>query len=92
MKTEPKIEISKVTLNIKGEKLHLSLEEAKELKLALEKLFPQPETHFIDRPTYPWRYWQYENVPYFSSGGTGAGEVQPVYCANLTLSNSHKAS
>lgn len=90
MKTE-KIEITKINIQVKDTKLELTLDEAKELKKALESLFPKPEIEHVYMDRYidsPWRYWKYDIIPYLTceSGSSGGMDTTPqVYCANLNL-------
>lgn len=51
-KISEKIEVTKLTLNVKGQKLNITVDDAKELYEALGKLF---EKHVNYYPYYP--YW-----------------------------------
>jgi hypothetical protein len=56
---------AKVTININGNKIGLTWKEAKELKLALEELFPSKDTIPLPHPLSPWRTFPIE--PYYTA-------------------------
>lgn len=82
MKTD-KIEISKIKIQVKDTKLELSLEEARELKLVLEQLFPNPVIQYVQ--TAPWKYWDYTTTPFITTTTNPLTLPPQVYCANLSL-------
>jgi len=48
-----KIEVDKIVLDIRGKKVELSLDEAKELSELLKSLFPNPLEKIVYVPSYP---------------------------------------
>ncbi len=80
--------IDKIVFNVRGKKLELSRDEAKELKDILADLFGEKEIQYVDRwhINYPWTYphWNYTlpNVPYC---GTATGISKSADCTSNTL-------
>ncbi len=83
-------EVKRVTIQIGTREIELSVEEAKELKIALEGIFPPPQITFVPQP-YPVPYEQpwYRRYPYWevtcASDGTSKYESRVV---DLSVSTS----
>mgnify|MGYP001607599741 CR=1 FL=1 len=76
MQNKPdEVSISKVEISIAGEKLRLTLEQAKELQKILNNTFPAPETKvvpvYVARPVYRER-----SVPYVPKWDQWRGTCQ----------------
>lgn len=54
--------ITKITITIAGKEVTCTPEQIRDLKEALDAMYPAPQTQFIpypvDRPVYPRRYWE----------------------------------
>lgn len=88
---ESEVKIDKMTLNIDGEKVNLTIEQAKKLKKVLDELFGKEIIKEVVKEVehHHYRDW-YWNQPYVSlqesSGGT---KYLPdvVYCADMKTLN-----
>jgi hypothetical protein len=78
MKEEKEIKIEKMVLNIEGEKVSLSIEQAKKLKKILDELFGKEIVkEVVHEHHYGWWYRPYyPNVPTWWNSGT-------VYCSSI---------
>ena len=81
---ETEVKIEKMTLNIDGEKISLTIEQAKKLKKVLEELFGKEiikeVTREVDHHHYHDYYW---NKPYVTWNDNSGKFTDPniVYCS-----------
>lgn len=85
MKTESEVKIEKMVLNIEGEKVSLSMEQAKKLKKILDELFGKEVIkEVVEKHHYhDWYYRPYKFNEYWgTSTGKGGMLGDIVYCSD----------
>ena len=81
MKEEKEIKIEKMVLNIDGEKVSLSMEQAKKLKSILDELFGKEIIREVEHHHY--QDWWYR--PYFWQGTSPLTPYNQVFCSSNAL-------
>lgn len=76
MEKEKEVKIEKMVLNIEGEKVSLSMEQAKKLKKILDELFGKEIVREVHHDWWYKKYWDSGKYP-------SPGDI--VYCDNAQL-------